>query len=884
MSAKTSRSRVVNINCQPTPARRHHLAYSCLRHDKNPGDVIVWARSRFIAMSEAKTNVPKFASFRPKPNTPAPDAARASERTSERKHYSSREDGTREKDHRQRHHKRHRSRSKERTPDRKTEIEPSRIQPKDETATLFVVDKKGDEKNLVYGSIHRYSVPPFHRFGAGHVLGALPSTKIDRDYGDEKGIVLSNWRNFRSDFREKYVFSKLDRDKPRLLKICHEVESEVQEIVEQDFVPLQPRGKKRKRRRSDDADSFGSDHDERDYRSIYGTVKGKNQPLDDNLQYATESDSSGSEAGRTIKVDVFVRQKNVELSRKVEELPHDVEAWIALIEHQDALTRAQDDRRSITNAEIRSTADIKIHMYEKALDKTKSLPDREKLLLGMMKEGEKIWEIKVQAERWEQISKDNIDSLLLWTSYLNFKQTNFSTFRHEEVKEIFAKRINTLLEAIVDTRTGNPDSLYHQLIYVLLRFTLFLRESGYSELAVSIWQGLLEMNFFFPKSPLFQAEVIRLFSEFWESEVPRVGEDCALGWRHFVENEGASEAPDTLVDEAEDAINDKDLFGTWAAAERLRNRSSRAPARTMNEVIEDDPFRVILFSDIEKFLIQLPVQSEDLRILLLNGFLLFCRLPPVTALELEDAKKWSKDSFVNGNLLEYNMSWIGGRYFEITHEGSDEPDVVSSLNVPIPNNLVSLEMLFGSGVWPRNQSWRDKYSGDDNSPVPYKSIRNTLGQLAETHFADSLAEYYLAFEFLNEPATIKKISKNLLKKHPTSLRLYNSYALIEWSRGNKDVARSVFSAALNLHSTLSESVWSRDSIMLWRSWIWACLVDQENSAALQLLLSITDGTPNPDVTISPAVLLKTKQHLTSRRDYLISSGSSNFSVAYAQCS
>jgi hypothetical protein len=304
----------------------------------------------------------------------------------------------------------------------------------------------------------------------------------------------------------------------------------------------------------------------------------------------------------------------------------------------------------------------------------------------------------------------------------------------------------------------------------------------------------------------------------------------------------------------------------------------------MDEVIEDDPFRVILFSDIEKFLIQLPVQSEDLRILLLNGFLLFCRLPPVTALELEDAKKWSKDSFVNGNLLEYNMSWIGGRYFEITHEGSDEPDVVSSLNVPIPNNLVSLEMLFGSGVWPRNQSWRDKYSGDDNGPVPYKSIRNTLGQLAETHFADNLAEYYLAFEFLNEPATIKKISKNLLKKHPTSLRLYNSYALIEWSRGNKDVARSVFSAALNLHSTLSESVWSRDSIMLWRSWIWACLVDQENSAALQLLLSITDGTPNPDVTISPAVLLKTKQHLTSRRDYLISSGSSNFSVAYAQCS
>jgi hypothetical protein len=748
----------------------------------------------------------------------------------------------------------------------------------------FVIDRKGDEKNLVYGSIHRYSVPTFHRFGAGHVLGAPLTTKIDRDYGDEKAIVLSNWRDSRSNVREKYVFSKVEKERPRLLKIRHGVESEGHEVAEADFVPLQGRrGKKRKRGEIGSEDSSDSDHDGRNYRSIYGKIKAEGQPPDEDLQYATESDASGSEAGRTMRVDASVHQKNIELSRKVEEFPQDVEAWIALINHQDALIRAQDDRRRVTNAEIRSTADIKIYMYEKALDKARSLEDREKLLLGLMGEGEKVWEVKAQAERWEQISKDNIGSLLLWSNYLNFKQTTFSSFRHEEVKEVFTKRLKILLKAALGSGTGDNNSFYQQIIYLLLRFTLFMRESGYSELAVSIWQALLEMNFFSPKSTLSQTEAVKLFNDFWESEVPRVGENGALGWHHFVENESASEAPAALVDEADDALNNRDLFKTWAAAERLRSMGSRVPARTMDEVVEDDPFRVILFSDIEDFLVRLPAQSQDLQKLLLNGYLFFCRLPPVSAFDLQVSKRWSMDAFVSGHLLEYDANWIKEEYFLTTAEEGKESDVRASLNVPIPSFSMPSQALFESDAWFKWRSWKDKYFGDDVGPVSYKWIRNTLKQLAETHFCEDLAEYYLAFEFLNEPGTIKKISKSLLKQHPTSLRLYNSYALIEWTRGNKDVARGVFSAALNLRGSLSETDWDRDSIMLWRSWIWASLADQDNDRALQCLLSIADGTLVSDANLSTSAILKTRQHLTSNRDHLISSGGSKSSVAYAEC-
>jgi hypothetical protein len=836
-------------------------------------------------MPEPKTNVPKFASFRPKATTPVvPEEAKA-ERSSKRQHnhrWHTGNDATHDRHHKESHHEKRGSESTERISLHEASLEASQFQPKSESQGVFEVDRKGDEKNLVYGSIHRYSVPPFHRFGAGHVLGAPKDTKIDRDYGDEKGIVLSNWRGLRSGFREKYVFSKVERERPRLLRIRPQVEAEEPKGSDADFVFLQdPRGKKRKRSEQSAADSSGSDNDERDYRSIYGRVNSKDRLPGDGIEYATESSSSGSEAGRTMKVDASIRQKNITLSRKVEEAPHEVEAWIALIEHQDALIRSQNDRHRVTNAEIRSTADIKIHMYEKALGNARSLEDRERLLIGLMKEGEKIWEVKDQSERWEQISKENIDSLLLWTSYLNFKQTTFSTFRHEDIKEVFTKRIKTLSEAALIPGTTSTASLYRQQIYLLLRFTLYLRESGYSELAVSIWQGLLEINCFSPNSILSQAEAMKKFGAFWESEVPRIGEEGALGWRHFVENGDTSEAPDVLVDEEEDPTKNKSLFKTWAVAERLRMRGSRTPARTMDDVAEDDPFRVILFSDIKEFLIQLPFQSQDLRHLLLEGLLLFCRLPAVC--ETENAKKWSGEVFVNGYLLEDDMSWIKEEYFSTTQGESVDHDLMDLLNVPVPNVTTSPEELLGSNFSSGKQRWKDKYAGEDNGPISYRWIRNTLKQLTDVYSTEHIAEYYLVFEFLNEPATIKKVSKSVLKRNPTKLRLYNLYALIEWSRGNKDVARGVFSAALNLRGSLSQVDWNKDSIVLWRSWIWASLKERDNNAALQHLLSIADGTPNGDVNLTPATLLRARQFLVSNRDYLISSGSLRSAVVHAEC-
>ncbi|KAF7856168.1 uncharacterized protein EAF02_011427 [Botrytis sinoallii] len=728
-----------------------------------------------------------------------------------------------------------------------------------ETASdIYVVDRKGDVKNLIYGSNHRYSVPPFHRIGAGRVLGAPRDTKIDRDHSDDKGIVLTNLRDFRFNNREKYIFSKVERDRPRLLKIRSEVLAEEPFLHDDDFVPLQiSRGKKRKRVDLELGSNSESDHDDTHYRSIQGKAKTSNQPritLSNMLQ-------------------IVIPQ---ELSRRIEHAPNDVDAWLALIEHQDMLLKGGDESRRITNAEIRSTADIKIHMYEKALDKIHYLQDRERLLLGLMAEGAKIWEIKVQAERWAQIASDNINSLVLWKKYLNFRQSNFSTFRYEDVREVFLGRIRSLKNSIsAAPEWSSVELLYEQLLYVVLRATLFIRESGFTELAVAIWQGILEINFQGPMSirteheapGLVENRTIELFGEFWEAEVPRIGESGSLGWKRFAEAGDDSTVPDVQTDEPEMSLNGQDLFESWVIAESLRSKASRVPARTMDDTVEDDPYRVILFTDIENFLLLLPKSAEYLRRSLLNAFLMFCHLPSMSTQDHESRKVHEKST-------EESIE-------------SEETKASSVFATPTTTLAMAPESMFSNGWFSSFKPWREVYGNEDDGPISYSWVRNTLKQLTQSYPIEDFAEYYLAFEWINEPATIKKVAKTLIKQHSSSLKLYNAYAMIEWSKGNQEMSNGIYTAALGMNQSMLSSPDlndNKDSVHLWKSLIWANISIGCRETALSHLLSIPHGIPKPTIPteITPTALLKTQQYLSSARDHFLTTQNPTHAVLYTE--
>jgi hypothetical protein len=145
--------------------------------------------------------------------------------------------------------------------------------------------------------------------------------------------------------------------------------------------------------------------------------------------------------------------------------------------------------------------------------------------------------------------------------------------------------------------------------------------------------------------------------------------------------------------------------------------------------------------------------------------------------------------------------------------------------------------------------------------------------------------YYLAFMFCNEPEDIKKVSKSLLKQNPQRLRLYNAYAMIEWSRNNPDISENVLTSALSMSKSLPENE-QKDAILLWKSWAMIALEAGNNAEALLRLLTIAECDPSQKQNIngsSPAALLKTKQHLTSQRDHLLSSGNLSHAITHLEC-
>jgi hypothetical protein len=86
---------------------------------------------------------------------------------------------------------------------------------------------------------------------------------------------------------------------------------------------------------------------------------------------------------------------------------------------------------------------------------------------------------------------------------------------------------------------------------------------GFVENAVAIWQALLELHHFTPTeiTPMDiidkrgQEVLLSSFERFWESEVPRIGEDGAEGWDTFVRNGEVGNVPEPKTHSSEAKIN-----------------------------------------------------------------------------------------------------------------------------------------------------------------------------------------------------------------------------------------------------------------------------------------------------------------------------------------
>ncbi|KAL2869815.1 uncharacterized protein BJX67DRAFT_322301 [Aspergillus lucknowensis] len=843
------------------------------------------------SVSQEKKTIPRFASFQP---PPAPSDSNRRSELPKRKRESENPSRRQSKD-RSRHgilHG-HRSRSRERRNDRRDsnrdriearrhDREPSRAptpsrstvrEPVEDPSDLYVVDRKGDKYNLIYGTIHRYSVPQYYRIGRGRVLGMSPNYRIDREtVGENEIVVKSNvLRTDASKAKAKRLSSASNRLPPRLLRVRPTSFAKDPIKSADDFVPLSV---SRHQPREHDVDGSDTENEKFGYRSIRGKLKHDEGLLSD-LEPMSDTESSGDEGARQ-DPDAEIQKRSVELSRIVGRRPTDVEAWLQLIDHQEIVLKGSAKQTgSLTSAERISLADIKLSIYEKALRRIgPQVAGRDRLLIGLLEEGSKVWDTQKLLSRWHSTLKSNPQHISLWVNYLDFRQTEFLNFTRDRCLATFTECL-----ALNKASPHSPEKVRVQ-IYLFLRLTLFLREAGFMEQAIGLWQAVLELIFFYPQALDTDSadNMLSDFTDFWDSEVARVGDLGAKGWKN---NNGTSLAP--KVFEPQEQLNSKALMASWAKCERERMMNAQLPARSFDEP-EDDPYRVVLASDLRQFLpLTLFLNSTGE---LVDGFLYFCQLPPiVTVSNLRTTGQWMGDSFLRNEVAANSYSllddWIP------TFSNNTELGAHPTL---FPNQLLIHDF---DTYFANPETWYSSFRpwAKATTDVVCDWVRRTLRLLVEDMPAnEDLAEYTVSVEFFSNPMEAKKYAKSLLKKRSTSLRLYNAYALIERRAGNHAVADHVWATAISMCKTFPKEQ-QADSIRLWHTWIWELLEARNIAHAAHLLTCMPQNNIDPktfsDVASLPEFsstnLLKIRNYLSEAQESAIANQKPSIVKACADC-
>lgn len=681
---------------------------------------------------------------------------------------------------------------------------------------LFVLDKRGDPLIQQYESNDRARVPSYYRFGGGRIIGSPGFLTIHRDGAQEQFSIRAPGEGSGkgSAFRDKALVAAAARSQSKRIRPSAD---QPLPAPSDDYIPLGP-SRKRKRDHQDPSDSPAPD-----YRSIHGKAKQDTHHSDSDSDSDSDRSSRSRSRSRSPSPDRAPKPSNdheltttktraIALSRHVRSNPTDIPAWLALIALQDALFREDHPHSSaipgpLTAEEKHALAELKLSLYQEALPHATAAGDRERLLLGLMREGARVWEEGVLARKWEEVCsrRDVGGGFGLWKGRLDFEMGRLVGSGFESVRGLIVGKLRSLGEELagrVDAGGGEEgeekegEELCRQSVYVFLRLTRFLHDAGFGELAVAAWQAVLEMTFCRPAVEFTAEAALSAFADFWESEVARVGEEGAKGWRHFVSSgEDMADLPESRSDRSATMSKSADPFRAWAGIEQQAAEKARMPARTLDEGTEDDPFRVVMYSDIGDFLVWFPsALLPKVKPMLADAFLVFCGLPPAglsgkfTAL--------LDDPFVAGRGQGLDLGL-----------NRDDAGTTLDLSRRAPNfrqqggNMaISPDVLFSGGAWFR---YLDSWSSSDQPGDKHVDISwalKTLGYLARDCGMEGLADYYLAMEWLNAPTGARKVAKGLLKQYSSNIRLYNAYALVEWANQNTEVSHKVLSSATGLAS------------------------------------------------------------------------------------
>ncbi|KIW69930.1 hypothetical protein PV04_02244 [Phialophora macrospora] len=693
-------------------------------------------------------------------------------------------------------------------------------------SSCFIEDRKGDTQILSYGSLNRTSIPRYRLAGHGCLLGLDSKYRITSRSESSLQVEDAESDSTRKS-RKKTLLTNLGGDDEVTTDIQHGLSTPFD--LGQDFVVL-GHGERRKRRRlTTDPLRTAAEEESEESESAVEEAPAADDPFD------------------TFKKNP-IHQRHLELSKATETRPDIASTWLAMIEFQHVLL----ENNLGHSPSPRSLSEIKISLYEQALSHVKAEDDRHALIIGLVREGRAVWDVEKQASRWQAFLGDNA-SFELWKLYVGFVQTNSVNFSLEDCLQTHMNWLN----AFRVPRPGTPDCQRDSnCVYILLRLTLLLWEAGFTERAVGIWQALLEWNLFHPPTQQLQSnDTMSRFRDFWDREVARIGEEGSKGW--------VSETDSGLDPKTDKSFQTKNMgIEPWVAAEMELEKTASLPARSLDELSGDDSYRIVLFSDIQDFLFR--CCSKSGRGLLVDGFLLFAGLPPVTS--SDDARMWKGDPFI------YNQSPSGPSATKLVEQGSH--DFGMSLQYEEVSFAVKQSMCQTS----ENHGPRSARLLDLSPEFVRRVIAQLVKMPAEEHLLVGIMEYAVAFDAGIDLKDAKKQAKLLLKDKGDNLKLYDAYALLEYQLGNFESAQKVWSTTLSMRMSFGGHG-HMQAFYLWRNWAYShmCRGQFAQARALISMMATKDfdsvrfNAERLDIQApSAAAQIKVEQHIKRQIEIAVS--------------
>ncbi|KAI9145860.1 NRDE-2, necessary for RNA interference-domain-containing protein [Paraphysoderma sedebokerense] len=657
------------------------------------------------------------------------------------------------------------------------------------------IDRRADMQNLTYG-LYKYDIPKFRRDGS-KILGMPDRFRIDFEATKKsKNIIVTE--TGRRGMTHRYTENLL-KDDSKTVQIQPRVSMSSKSHAS-NFIPL-PLG-------DDIYESADSEGDEAEastsqfslFPQPTASIKSTpSQPLPSDVALPTTSSTR-------------ILERTKDYNQRLQSSPNDVDLWLEFIKFQDEQYRSSskssyvDITRGIRGSAGLKTGNVekKLSIFERAL---KLNPDNEKLICGYLLCAEDAWQMDTLKSKYREYLSSYPMFYGLWLQYLSFRQTSFSQFTVENCRIVYSECLNML--ECVDVESSNVEKIEMLKLQVWLRCVNMLWQSGFHEQAIAIFQLQIEFSWFFPYAleDASEDEIMESLEDFWESELPRFGENDARGWSAFVE--GSRDDADSFIPVDFKAVKSNDAFIDFYRLEKAKDCSKWFPLRcTDPDNTLDDPFSCVLYEDIRPFVLTLRSPQAKHHLI----FALFERLNINIPVHLPTSHPFRSDSLLQ-QIDSHSLASYWNNSSPNVPELSSLQDIVSIVDgVPMIPELRNDYLLGDFGVVGklleigslfsrrRKNGWFRWFDGTEvEDPNMQRFIRNVFNQSAPiAQHLDAMKLLYLSIEFSLNPEKGRSLASTYVEENPDNLFLQYSLCQMLSSNNRVDEARERYTWLLNM--------------------------------------------------------------------------------------